>query len=69
MHKIIGLMTWARTKRIKKALQNLILQVQDKEATLEDPKTQFEGFIASRSMITYLVAKGIDLEDPNEGMT
>ena len=41
---------------------------QYKEAALEDSKTKFEGSIASRSMVTYLVAEGIDSEDPNEGM-
>ena len=61
-------MTRAMTKRINEVLQDLILQVQDKEATLEDSKTKFEGSIASQSMATNLFAKGIDLEDPNEGM-
>ena len=54
---------------MKDILQWLILQVQDKEATLEDFMTKFEGFIASRSMVIYLVAKGIDSEDPNEGIS
>ena len=61
-------MTRAMTKRINEVLQDLILQVQDKEATLEDSKTKFEGSIASQSMATNLFEKGIDLEDPNEGM-
>ena len=67
-HGIGGPMTRARTKRMKEALQGLILQVQDKETAMEDSKTKFEGFIASRSMVTYLVAEGTDLEDPDEGM-
>ena len=58
----------ARTKRMKDALQDLILQLQNKEAALEYSKAKFEGSIASRSMVTYLVVKGIDSEDPNEGM-
>ena len=53
---------------MKEVLQGLILQVLDKEAALKDHKTKFEGSIASRSMITYLLAKGIDLEDKNKGM-
>ena len=32
---------------MKDVLQDLILQVQDKDATLEDSKTKFEGYIAS----------------------
>ena len=40
---------------MKDALQGLILQVQDKEAVLEDSRTKFEDSIASRSMVTYLV--------------
>ena len=67
-HGIRGPMTWVRTKRMKDALQGLILQVQDKEAALEDSRIKFEGSIASQSMVTYLVAKGIDSKDPNEGM-
>ena len=46
-HGIEGLMTQARTKRMKDALQGLILQVQDKDIALEDSKTKFEGFITS----------------------
>ena len=53
---------------MKDTLQGLILQVQDKEIALEDYRTKFEGSIASRSMVTYLVAEEIDSEDPNEGM-
>ena len=41
---------------MKNVLQGLILQVQDKKATLEDYRTKFEGFIDSRSMVTYFVA-------------
>ena len=69
LHGIGGPMTRARTKRMKNALQGLILQVQDKEAALENSKTKFEGFIATRSMVTYLVAEGIDSKDLNEGMS
>ena len=58
----------ARTRRMKDLLQGLILQVQDKEATLEDFKTKFEDFIASQRMVTYLVAEGIDSKDLNEGL-
>ena len=61
-------MTRERTKRMKDALQGLILQVQDKEATLEDSRTKFEGSIASQSRVTNLVAKEIDLKDLNEGI-
>ena len=68
LHGIGGPMTRAKTKRMKDVVQGLILQVQDKEATLEDSMTKFEGFIPSRSMVTYLVVGGINLEDPNEGM-
>ena len=57
-----------KTKRMKDALQCLILQVQDEEAALEDSRTKFEGSIASRSMVTYLVVERIDLEDPNKDM-
>ena len=32
---------------MKEALQDFILQVQDKEAALEDFRTKFEGSIAS----------------------
>ena len=39
-------MTRARTKRMKDALQGLILQVQDKEVALEDSRTKFEGSMA-----------------------
>ena len=53
---------------MKDVVQGLILQVQDKEATLEDSITKFEGFIPSRSMVTYLIVGGINSEDPNEGM-
>ena len=47
LHGIRGPMTHARTKRMKDVLRGLILQVQDKEAPLEDSKTKFEDFIAS----------------------
>ena len=69
LHGIRGPMTRTRTKRIKNALRCLILQVQEKEAALEDSKTKFEGSIASKSMITYLVMEGIDSQDLNEGMS
>ena len=42
--------------------------MQDKETALEDSRIKFEGSISSLSMVTYLVAEGIDSEDPNEGM-
>ena len=69
LHGIRGPMTHVRTKRIKDALQGLILQVQEKETVLEYSMTKFEGSIVSRSMITYLVMEGIDSQDPNEGMS
>ena len=40
---IEGPMTWTRTKRMKETLQDLILQVQDKEVALEDSIIKFEG--------------------------
>ena len=68
LHGIGGPMIQARTKRMKEVLQDLILQVQDKEVALEHFRTKFEGFKASQSMVTYLVAEMIDLKDLNEGM-
>ena len=68
LHGIGGPMTQVRTKRMKDALQCLILQVQDKEIVLQDSMTKFEGSIASRSMVTYLIVKGMDSVDPNEDM-
>ena len=68
LHGIGGPMTRARTKRMNDALRGLILQVQDKDAALEDSWTKFVGSIASRSMVTYLVAEGIYSNDLNEGM-
>ena len=53
---------------MKEVLQGFVLQVLDKEVALKDLRKKFEGSIASRSMITYLLAKGIDLEDKNKGM-
>ena len=51
---------------MKDALQGLILQVQDTEIALQDSMTKFEGSITSQSMVTYLIVKGMDSEDPNE---
>ena len=49
---------------MKDVLQDFILQVQDKDVALEDSRTQFEGFIASQSMVTYLAEEGLVSEDP-----
>ena len=59
-------MTRVRKKRMKDALQGLILQVQDTEIALQDSMTKFKGSIVSQSMVTYLIVKGMDSEDPNE---
>ena len=42
--------------------------MQHKEVGLGDYIIKFKGFIASRSMITYLVVELIDLEDSNDRM-
>ena len=53
----------ANTKRMKEALQGLIMEVQYKEAVLEELKTKFEDSKASPRMVYYLSIQGIDLED------
>lgn len=58
LHGIDGPMTRAKTKRMKEALQGLIMEVQYKETVLEDSRTKFEDSKASPMMVTYLLCKG-----------
>ena len=60
---IDGLMMRSKTKRMKETLQGLIIEVQYKEAVLEESKTKFKDSNASPRMVYYLSMQGIDLED------
>ena len=48
---------------MKEALQGLIMEVQYKEAVLEESKSKFEDSNALPRMVYYLSMQGIDLED------
>ena len=61
-------MTRGEDKKHERSFTRLDLTYARQEAALKDSITKFEDSIASRSMVTYLVAEDIDLENPNEGM-
>ena len=58
LYEIGGPMTRARTKRMKDTLQDLILQVQDKEIALEYFITKFEGSKLHEAWLPILLWKG-----------
>ena len=63
MKGISGPMTRVETKIMKEALPRLIMEVQYKEAVLEESKTKFEDSKALPRMVYYLSMQGIDLKD------